>query len=106
MKKSIFYIAATFLLLSIAPLQVNATTNPEPLFVALTRAAEPTKAEKLNARVYEIESMDKSNLSRAEKKALRKELRSIKHELQAGSGGVYLSTGAIILIAVLLIILL
>jgi len=37
---------------------------------------------------------------------LRKETRSIKRELKQLSGGVYVSVGALILIAVLLIILL
>ena len=40
------------------------------------------------------------------KKALRREVREIKKELAAVGGGVYLSIGAIILIALLLILLL
>ena len=50
--------------------------------------------------------MDKHTLSRSEKKVLRREVREIKKELAAISGGVYLSIGAIILIALLLILLL
>jgi len=106
MKKSILWITATFLLFSFAPIQINATTNPVPLFVSITSAIEPTKSEIMVARLNEIKAMDKSALSSVEKKALRKETKSIKHALQISNGGVYLSTGAIILIAVLLIILL
>jgi hypothetical protein len=50
--------------------------------------------------------MDMTELKASEKKNLRKEVRSIKRELREVSGGVYLSVGAILLIALLLIILL
>jgi hypothetical protein len=50
--------------------------------------------------------MDKSKLSHADKKALRKEVRTIKSELAANNGGVFLSVGAIIIIILLLILLL
>ena len=106
MKKSILCMAASLLLFSFAPIQVKASTNPVPLFVTLTTVVEPTKSETLVARLNEIKAIDKSTLSSVERKALRKETRPIKHTLQISNGGVYLSTGAIILIALLLIILL
>jgi hypothetical protein len=62
-------------------------------------------ATSLKNRLEEIKAMDKTELSRAEKKALRKEVRTIKKELAAISGGVYLSIGAIILIVLLIILL-
>lgn len=64
------------------------------------------RAVQLNHRLEEIKGLDKSTLSKHEKKALRREVREIKKELAAISGGVYLSIGAIILIALLLILLL
>ena len=57
----------------------------------------------LTARLQEIKVTDKSNMTASEKRELRKETRSIKKKL---SGGVYVSAGALILIAVLLILLL
>jgi hypothetical protein len=42
----------------------------------------------------------------AEKKSLRKEVKSINHKVREIGGGVYLSAGAIILIVILLIVLL
>jgi hypothetical protein len=48
--------------------------------------------------------MDKSELKAADKKDLRKEVKSIRHELRTIGGGVYLSAGAVILILVLLVI--
>ena len=50
--------------------------------------------------------MDKTALKSAEKRELRKEVRSIKKEISNLGGGVYISVGAIIIILLLLIILL
>ena len=65
-----------------------------------------TRAIELHTRLEEIKATDTKNLTRLEKKDLRREVREIKKELAAMSGGVYLSVGAIILIALLLILLL
>ena len=45
--------------------------------------------------------MTKHDLSRAEKKDLRKEVKEIKKELKATGNGIYLSVGAIIIIILL-----
>lgn len=57
-------------------------------------------------RLEEIKALDKSDMTSTEKKALRKEVRSIKQSLKEVGGGVYLSVGAIIIIVLLLILLL
>lgn len=69
-------------------------------------ASEEAKTEVLLNRLNEIKEMDKSNLSRAERKALRKEVKEIKATMKAAGGGVYLSVGAIIIIILLLILIL
>jgi len=81
----------------IAPVlpQTNSTTVPE----------NPA-ARQLLQRLEIIKGMDKSEMTRLEKKNLRKEVREIKKELKAISGGVYLSVGAIIIVILLLILLL
>lgn len=66
---------------------------------------DAAEAQKLVNRLEEIKSMDKSSMTRTEKKALRKEVKAIQKSMDS-SGGVYLSVGAVILIIVLLIILL
>lgn len=77
---------------------------------AATATVPPTaasaEATQLLQRLDELKAMDKSNLSRAEKKALRQEVRAVKSELREIGGGVYLSVGAIIIIVLLLILLL
>jgi hypothetical protein len=50
--------------------------------------------------------MNKSEMTRLEKKSLRNEVKDIKKEMKVMSGGVYLSVGAIIIVILLLILLL
>ncbi len=64
------------------------------------------RSTELLTRLNEIKNIDKSNLTRVEKKELRIELRNIKKEMKSSGSGVYLSVGAIIIILLLLIILL
>ena len=85
------------LLLSSPAMAHNGPSSPE---------TPETRAVHLQNRLVEINSMDRELLSRGERKALRREVREIKKELAAISGGVYLSVGALILIALLLILLL
>jgi hypothetical protein len=85
-----------------------------PTFATVTEGAgavTPTetpeaKIARLTQRIEEIKAMDKSGLSKEERKALKKEVREIRDEVKAASGGVYLSVGAILLIVLLLILLL
>jgi hypothetical protein len=51
--------------------------------------------------------MDRSNLSRTERKALKKELRDLNKQSAAmASGGVFLTVGALLIVIVLLLLLL
>lgn len=64
-------------------------------------------------RVYDIKAMDVSTMSASEKKALRKEVRNIRNEMNSMNavlanttgGGVYISVGAIIIIILLILLL-
>jgi hypothetical protein len=60
---------------------------------------------RLEQRLQEIRDTDVKQLSREERRALRGEVKQIKKEMKALSGGVYISIGALILIALLLILL-
>ena len=77
-----------------------------PTSVTPVKPMEKDKESAYLVRLNEINAMDKSTLSHADKKALRKEVRNIKRELASSNGGVYLSVGAIIIIILLLILLL
>lgn len=103
MKKFIYTLVLLFTL-STGFNTVSAAVNKEPKIELTT--AQKVQLQKITSRVEEIRQMDKANLSRTEKVALRKELKQMKQEAKALSGGVYLSLGAIIIIILLLILIL
>jgi hypothetical protein len=72
--------------------------NPEPTEI-------PAEVRVMLDRLEEIKAMDKSNLERAEKKALRMEVRAIKTQLRTTGNGIYISAGALIIILLLILIL-
>jgi hypothetical protein len=106
MKKIVFCLMATILSLTFLPLQSSAATTGPSSSLAAPKPAESAEAKTLELRLNEINSMDKTNLKSAEKKNLRKEVKSINHKLKSLGGGVYISAGGLILILILLIILL
>ena len=70
------------------------------------KAKNDELAAHIISRVNEIDRMDKSNLSPAEKKELRNELKGLKNQAEGLDKRVYLSIGAIIIIILLLILIL
>jgi hypothetical protein len=104
MKRLLVCLAATLLLLTFTPTQLKAVTDPGTTTTVVMD--ESPKADALLARLEAIRELDKSNLTKSEKKELRNEVRTIKAEMKALSGGVYLSATAIIIIAILLVLLL
>lgn len=79
-----------------------ASTVPVTLTVDVTSKVERNRVEN---RLEEIKAMDKTSLTRTEKRALRDEVKALK-KLNSSGGGIYLSLTAIIIIVLLLIILL
>lgn len=107
MKKT-FCVALFLMMISFAPVSFAASTGNGPLkerVANMTNEEKKARAEEIKRRVYEIREMDKSELSRADRKALRLELRDMKKEARAIQG-IYLSVGAIIIIILLLILIL
>ncbi|MFT4831291.1 MAG: hypothetical protein ACI815_000936 [Psychroserpens sp.] len=106
MKKYSICLMIAFTVLSLVPSNVMAANEPATELMSTSTADNAAIAKRLLARLDEIKSMDKSNLTRLEKKELRIEVRETKAELKSMNGGVYLSVGAIIIIILLLILLL
>lgn len=106
MKKLALSITTAVLMLFAAP-GVQAATGVPPATTSSSSAPAPeaARAEALKTRLHEIKNTDKSNMSAAEKKQLRKEKKAVKKELRAVSGGVYISAGALIVILLVLLIL-
>jgi hypothetical protein len=106
MKKLMLPIMTALLLFSFFSPSLIAASAATPISVPVNTPVESARAEVLLNRLDEINTVDKSELNGAEKRALRKEVRGIKHELKQQNQGVYLSIGAIIIIVLLLILLL
>jgi hypothetical protein len=106
MKKIALYLMTIIAFLSFMPNQSMASPETNAETTEKVEKVESAETKVMISRLEEIKSMDKSNMSSQEKKALRKEVRSIKKSLAQLNGGVYLSVGAIIIIVLLLILLL
>ena len=105
-KKFIFGIT-TFLMLSAIALPAISSNNvSDPPLSNKPAKVENSSSQQLMQRLEEIKGMDKSELTRLEKKSLRKEVKDIKKEMSVNNGGIYLSVGAIIIVILLLILLL
>jgi hypothetical protein len=117
MKNLILVLATTTFLFVAAPLRTISapkTTEKENKTTAISPEAY-AEVDAMIVRLNEIKAMDFSTLNSSERKELRKEVRSIEKELksfndqtyvEAHHGGIYMSIGAAVLIALLLIILL
>ena len=101
--KKILRIASFALLVAITLPASSAIIVPSS---SQTNSTENPRAQQLIQRLEELKGTDKSEMTRLEKKGLRKEVRGIKKEMKEISGGVYLSVAAIIIIILLLILLL
>jgi hypothetical protein len=108
MKKITMCIMAACVLLTTVSGQLKAGSKSNAVSMPVSTPAKPAEAPTSIQRLEEIKAIDKSKLSSADKKELKKEVRSIKTELRTmdGSGGIYISVGAIIIILLLIIILL
>jgi hypothetical protein len=109
MKKLIYSLSAFLMLFLSAETSFAATVSddkaPASQVTTLTEEEKAAKIQAIEKRVLEIKAMNKSNLTSAERKALRKELKEMKQQARAfTSGGVYLSVGAIIIIILVLIL--
>ncbi|MHA4893361.1 hypothetical protein ACXZ1K_01315 [Pedobacter sp. PWIIR3] len=104
MKRLIYSLVLIFTL-AISANTVSAAETKDKAKTEMT-AEQQVQLQLIKNRVEEIKAMDKSNLTKAERKELRNELKEMKKQARAMSGGVYLSVGAIIIIILLLILIL
>jgi hypothetical protein len=109
MKKTIFLALVMIFLLSASSVFANEKdrkTSPE-------NPAVPNKTEnklseeeisRLTKRVEEIRDMDKTEMTRMEKKELKKELRETKENVRRNDGTVVIGVTTLLLIIILLIL--
>jgi hypothetical protein len=100
---------ALVLLMAATVLPAQAATN-DPIkekVATMTEEQKDARIAEMKRRVHEIKDINKSTLSKQERKELRKELRSMNKEAkQMGRGGVYISLAGILIIILVLIIIL
>ncbi len=101
--KKFFQIAPFILFIAFTmPMQSNAAMKA----TVTDSTADARVLSEIVSRVTEIQNMDKTNLSVSERKALKKELNTMKQKADGLNSRVYLSVGAIIIIILLLILIL
>lgn len=73
----------------------------------MTDEQKQARIETMKNRVQEIKDMNKSELSRADRKEMRTEMKDMNKEAkEIGHGGIYLTLGGIIIIVLILILVL
>ena len=100
--KKITLSIVTVCILAFSPMIANAKSPENPTAVTHIKG-DTAGLYRLVNRVEEIKAIDKSKLSFAEKRELRKELRGIKDQMKA-MDYIYISAGTLLLIIILLII--
>lgn len=108
MKKIKLLSLIAIILIATTPIPVSATKPVNPKKLHLILLQEPTILLVCTTVYTKFNDLNKSDLSRADKRVLRKEVKSIEKKIQriSSGGGVYISAGAVIIILILLIILL
>jgi len=90
--KKFLHMTSLIMLISIA-LPASSAILSEPVKTTSATNTENPRAQALLERLNNIKEIDKSEITRLERKSLRKEVREIKKEMKEVSGGVYLSVG-------------
>jgi len=104
MKKAKIYFSLAAMLFAFTA-QAENPSNSSEREPKVMSAEELKRLDEIESRVMEIKKMDFSTLEKAEKKAIKTELKELNKEARRG-GGLYLSLGAIIVIVLILVILL
>jgi len=98
------YLLVAMFLIPFAPAQLQAAENN--VNSVKTEMLRDANKQATLQRLKAIRALSKTNLSKSQKHALREEVKAIRDRHTGPGGVVYISTGALILILVLLIILL
>ncbi|MEO6305187.1 MAG: hypothetical protein ABIP51_18655 [Bacteroidia bacterium] len=106
MKKLMQYLLVGMFLLPFAPMPLKATEINTSNITNNDKMDRNAGEKATMARLKAIRTLAKTNLSSSEKKNLRQEVLAIRDAHRGPGGVIYISTGALILIIVLLIILL
>lgn len=104
MKKNIISLTLIVLSFIMFP-NMTMAIEKNPIHVTTETNEIPPEIKVMIDRLNDIKGMDKSSLTREERKELRMEVRAIKKNVRSSGNGIYISSGAIIIILLLIIIL-
>ncbi|SNS59151.1 hypothetical protein SAMN06295967_11378 [Belliella buryatensis] len=102
MKKIAYFLSVMFLFTAFAPAAMAKDVKKEKSELT---AEEQLRLEEINNRVEEIKALDFADMTKAERREVKSELKEMRAEAKAMGNGVYLSVGAIIIILLILILL-
>ncbi|MBW8331560.1 MAG: hypothetical protein K0M40_06060 [Prolixibacteraceae bacterium] len=103
MKKTIFIALFTIFTFGATTTFAN-NSDSKTAPVATENKLSTEEITRMNNRVEEIRDMDKSDMTVAEKRELRKESKGIKENVRKGGEVIYISGGTILLIILILIL--
>ena len=108
MKKNFFYFVAS-LLFALFTISANASSHTKAIKEEVEGMTDTQKEERIiqiQPRIEEIKAMDKSKLTRGERKDLRNELKDMNKEAKAVRRRTTIVIGGLVIIILLLILLL
>lgn len=107
MKKFFVFVLIMLLTFTVTNATAEDRKSLRARIVNMTNEQKEARMTQIEQRVLEIKNIDKSTLSKTERKALKNELKDIRQEAKAiGRGGIYISFAGLIIIVLLLILLL
>lgn len=94
------------MMMSLGSFAAPASNEVIPATKSPSESANNAEMQRMINRLEEIKAMDLKNMPRSEKRKYAKEVKQIQKKMNALSGGVYISAGAVLIILILLLILL
>jgi hypothetical protein len=94
------------MIMSLGSFAAPASNVPIPAATNPSESANSAEMQRMLNRLEEIKAMDLEHMPRSEKRKYAKEVKQIQKKMNALSGGVYISAGAVLVILILLLILL
>ena len=104
MKKIAYFLSLALLFTSLAPAAMAKDGENKPENKEMS-PEDKARLDELDSRFLEIKAMDFKSMEKRERKEIRKELRENNKEAKERGSGIYISTGAIIIILLLILIL-
>jgi Flp pilus assembly protein TadB len=104
-----FYYFVFALMFAVSAITANAASGNKAIrdtISGMTDAQKEERVQQIKQRIEEIRAMDKSQLSKIERKDLRNELKDIKKEAKKIKVSIYIAVSGLVILILLLIILL